>query len=292
MTTEVGRSASEGRRPRPSERTAPASPAGSEAAAGLVSVLMPCCGQIEFTRLSVPRVLRCSRSPYEIVFLDVDSLDGTRDYLAGVAAAAPVRVDVVTASLDAGLPEACRDVFARARGEFLVLLSNDTLVTEGWLEHLVTLATLHPDIGLVGPVSNYAPPLQLVEKSPCRIPVKKDLRSLAGTAPAASSLELEAVDRYAREWQEQNRTRWIEVEQLAGFCLLLKREVLQTTGLFDARPAGLEFFDAQALSLRARQCGYRLACCRDVFVYHFGSRIAAPRQAAAGDPPPGPPGKL
>jgi hypothetical protein len=62
---------------------------------GLVSVLVPCCGQLEYTKLCVPSVLHHRRSPYELIFLDVGSLDGTAEYLAGVKAAAPVRVEIV-----------------------------------------------------------------------------------------------------------------------------------------------------------------------------------------------------
>jgi len=44
---------------------------------GLVSILIPCCGMLEYTKLCVPSVLRCSREPFELIFLDIGSLDGT-----------------------------------------------------------------------------------------------------------------------------------------------------------------------------------------------------------------------
>src|SRR6266567_3033027 len=67
---------------------------GTATPVGLVSVLVACCGQQELTRLCVASLLRHCRPPYELHFLDAGSLDGTADYLAGVAAAAPVRVAV------------------------------------------------------------------------------------------------------------------------------------------------------------------------------------------------------
>src|SRR5258707_14675875 len=60
---------------------------------GLVSVLLPCCGQLEYTKLCVPSLLRHSRKPFELIFLDIGSLDGTAEYLAGVPAAPAVRVE-------------------------------------------------------------------------------------------------------------------------------------------------------------------------------------------------------
>src|ERR1051325_8666501 len=53
----------------------------------LVSILVPCCGMLEYTKLCVPSILRNSRAPIELIFLDIGSLDGTADYLAGIKAA-------------------------------------------------------------------------------------------------------------------------------------------------------------------------------------------------------------
>ena len=76
-----------------------------------------------------------------------------------------------------------------AHGEYLVLLNNDAVVTDGWLDQLIALANMKTDqttahteiteektgegerrrdgraekIGLVGSMSDYAAPPQLVE---------------------------------------------------------------------------------------------------------------------------------
>src|SRR5260370_933234 len=111
---------------------------------GLVSILIPCCGQLEYTKLCVPSVLRHSRKPYEIVFLDIGSLDGTREFIAGIAAAAQVRVESVRTPTDAGIADAVAEAVKLARGEFLVLLNNDAVVTDGWLPQMVGHAHLPP----------------------------------------------------------------------------------------------------------------------------------------------------
>jgi hypothetical protein len=51
---------------------------------GLVSIVMPCVGMLEYTRLCVPNVLAHTRDPFELIFLDIGSLDGTAEYLAGL----------------------------------------------------------------------------------------------------------------------------------------------------------------------------------------------------------------
>src|SRR5712664_1803952 len=112
----------------------------------LVSILIPCCGMIEYTKLCVPSVLRYSREPFELIFIDIGSLDGTTEYLAGIAAAASVRVEVVRTPTDLGIPDAIKEGISRARGEFLVLLNNDTVVSQIWLNQMIALVTKSPEI--------------------------------------------------------------------------------------------------------------------------------------------------
>src|SRR5438309_2525942 len=107
---------------------------------GLVSIIIPCCGMLDYTKLCVPSVLRHSRSPFELIFLDIGSLDGTAEYLAGIRDASAFPVEIVRTPADLGIAEACKDAIGRAHGEYLVLLNNDTVVTEGWLQQLISLA--------------------------------------------------------------------------------------------------------------------------------------------------------
>ena len=67
---------------------------------GLATVIVSCCGQLEYTRLCVPSLLRFTRQPYELLFLDSDSRDGTAEYLEGLAGAAPVPVEVARVPAD------------------------------------------------------------------------------------------------------------------------------------------------------------------------------------------------
>src|SRR5262249_48789652 len=182
-------------------------------------------------------------------------------------AAAPVRVEVVRAATDLGLTEAVREALARARGEYLVLLNNDTLVTEGWLDQLTALAHLAPQLGLVGPMSNCALPDQCVPALPYRLTV----RAASSASGGASPLDVSAVERFARAWRQEQRGKWMEVDRLGGFCLLVKRAVLAALGPLPARE-GLDVFDTDTLCWKARQAGYTLAGCPDLFLHPFGSR--------------------
>ena len=159
---------------------------------GLASIIIPCWNQLEFTRKCVAAPMRQTGGNWELVVVDNGSNDGTGDYLAGVQDASPVPVTLIANATNRGFPAAINQGLEFARGEFLVLLNNDVVVTEGWLGQLVALASVQggtaeggipkSKIGLVGPMSNYAAPPQLVEDVPYR--------------------ELDGMRDFARGWRE------------------------------------------------------------------------------------------
>jgi GT2 family glycosyltransferase/Tfp pilus assembly protein PilF len=223
-------------------------PAGDE----LASILVLCCNEVAYTRMCLESVLEHTRGPYELVIVDNASTDETPAYLEELRARpGPSRVVVIRNESNVGFGAGCNQALAHARGRYLVFLNNDTVVTAGWLEGLLRWALFDwPHVGLVGPVSNYAPPPQLVE------PGYGDLSGL---------------EAFAERRRRQFSDRALEVVRATGFCLLARREVLAQLGGLDER-YGHGFFEDDDLCLRAREAGFKLLVAPDVYVHHFGSR--------------------
>src|SRR5450631_599862 len=94
--------------------------------APLVSILVPCCGMLEYTKLCVPSVLKHSRPPFELIFIDIGSLDGTAEFLAGLQiglAGQGIHVHTERTPTDLGLRDACQRAIKHARGEYVVLVN-------------------------------------------------------------------------------------------------------------------------------------------------------------------------
>ena len=118
-------------------------------------------------------------------------------------------------------------------------------------------------------MSNHAPEGQRVETVPYRLGPRK------GARPGEALLDVQAVTSFAREFHGQHKGKFIEIERLAGFCLLIRREVIDRV-----RPAleewtDLGLFDTDILSVKARKAGFTLGCCRDLYIHHFGTRTFA-----------------
>src|SRR5436189_1873870 len=94
---------------------------------------------------------------------------------------------------------------------------------------------------------------------------------------------VEQVSKPAR-FRADRLGQWMEVERLGGFCLLLKREVLRRVEQDLDRWTDLSLFDTDILSVKARQAGYTLGVCRDLFIQHFGARTFAHGAPAKAEP--------
>ena len=118
----------------------------------------------------------------------------------------------------------------------------------GWI------STQKNRIGLVGPMSNYASPPQLVEGVPYR-----DWKRCTGS-PGGGGTSI------AGSGSRPGSSR--------GSAMLVKRAVYETVGGLDER-FGLGLFDDDDLAVRARRAGFELAVAHDLFIHHFGSRTFA-----------------
>jgi GT2 family glycosyltransferase len=242
-----------------------------------ISVVLVCAGQLEYTRLCVHSLLQHGQAAAEILVIDLASLDGTREFLQGVAIASPLNLRVMRVGDDWTYARAYALGASRAIGEYIALVSNDAIVTRGWLQQLAALADFEAELGMVGAMSNGAPTPQNAgpvsyELKPATIREGIFLEGVYPDAIRASLLELAS---FAGRWREQHRNQWFEVETLATFCCLMKRAVFEKIGgTFPEAPLGIAEVE---LSRSVRSAGYRIACCQDLFIHHSATRTPVRR---------------
>src|SRR4030042_1963565 len=65
---------------------------------------------------------------------------------------------------------------------------------------------------------------------------------------------------------------YMEMPLLNGFCLMIRRKLLDEIGLFDEENFGQGYGEEDDLVLRARKQGWKMALADDVYIYHAQSK--------------------
>ena len=112
-----------------------------------VSIIIPVHNKFNLTHDCVASIVSSrTRASYEIIIVDDGSSDET--LLASLIFAGGCKV--VRTPKNLGFVGACNTGAASARGEFVVFLNNDTIVSDGWLDPLVDTLDRDPEIGIAG----------------------------------------------------------------------------------------------------------------------------------------------
>lgn len=209
------------------------------------SIVILTHNQLDKTKLCIDSIRAYTRpDSYELIVVDNASTDGTVHWLEQ-------QTDIIKIynKENLGFPAGCNQGMRIATGDNILLLNNDVIVTENWLDNLIACLYSANDIGAVGPITNRCAYYQ--------------------TVPVSYST-LDEMQQFAAQFNKSNPELWEERLKLIGYAFLLKREVYEQVGELDEifSPGNFEDDD---YSFRIRQVGYKLMLCKDTFIHHFGS---------------------
>ena len=137
----------------------------------------------------------------------------------------------------------------------VILLNSDTIVTKNWVEKIVECAYSDRAIGTVTPLSNNA--------TLCSVPNFCEENSL----PEGMN-----IDQVAAIVEDCSLKKYPRITVAHGFCMFIKREVINTIGNFDAETFGRGYGEENDFCNRAEQMGYIHVMCDDTYIYHSGTK--------------------
>lgn len=203
-----------------------------------VSIVMATHNGLEHTAKCLQSVFEHTKD-FELIVVDNGSTDGTVGYLKELME----KMGDVKAIFNDGnrsFAEANNQGIREAGGDYVCLLNNDTVVTPEWMERMILHLKNIPlgNVGIVGPVSSMSNGKQMVG----------------------------AQD--PQRWFEEHKGHWVHVGVIYGWCMLIKREVIDAIGLLDERFTNS--YEDNDLCLRAQLAGYKLAIAYDTYIHHLG----------------------
>lgn len=137
----------------------------------------------------------------------------------------------------------------------VILLNSDTEVTKGWLQKMQACAYSKPAVATVTPLSNNA-----------------TLASVPFFLKENNLPNHFSIDQYAALIEKFSLHIYPEIPTANGFCMYIKREAIQTVGLFDEQTFGKGYGEENDFAYRCLECGYRHLLCDDTFIYHKGTQ--------------------
>lgn len=187
---------------------------------------------------------------FEIIIVDHGSIDGSVEY---VKKNYP-KIKILEKKKNLGFALGNNVGVKEARGEYVLLLNNDTVAKPDFLDHLVA-AIKDENVGVVQPKI-------IFEDS-------KKLQS-AGTYLTNSGFLYHLG--YDKNPEDKKYQKSYEIFSANGSCMLIKREVIDRVGLFDKD--FFLYFEETDFCWRVWLAGYTVKYIPEAVIYHKGGRTA------------------
>ena len=198
----------------------------------------------------------------QVIVVDNASRDSSVALLRGDPRFAPAHL--ITNSVNVGFGRANNQAVPMARGRYLLLLNTDAFVAPETLETTVAYMDAHPRYGVLG--------VQLISRDgqtqpSCRyFPTPWNV-FLLHTGLGRFFPQVRAVDDLAWDHAAPRECDWVP-----GCYLLIRREVVDTIGLFD--PRYFLYCEEVDLCRRVKQAGWGVVFFNGTRVVHLGGESA------------------
>ncbi len=212
----------------------------------MVSIVVPVHNQYRVTMNCLRSILEhTGNTSYEVILADDASSDLTVSIEQRVSGLILVRQQS-----NLGFLGNCNAAVQLAKGEYVLLLNNDTAVTAGWLEQLLNVFMLHADAGVVGPKLLYG---------------DGRLQEAGGIvwSDASGWNYGKLDDPAAPQYNYLRRTDYV-----SGACLLTPKSLWEKIGGFDDRYSPAYYEDTD-YCFAVRDAGYNVYYQPQCEIYHF-----------------------
>jgi GT2 family glycosyltransferase len=230
-----------------------------------VAIIVPIFNSPEVVQRCIISILRWTHGPARLILIDDASPDPAIAALLAGYVGHP-RISVQRNAQNLGYTRTTNGGIERAAGHDIVLLNSDTEVGPRWLARLRLSAYADEAIGTVTAVSDNAGAFSVPElEQACPIPSR-------WTLPMAQRALLQHAGGCLPELPTGN-----------GFCMYVKRGMLERVGVLDAEAFPSGYGEENDLCQRAERAGFRHVIAGDVLVHHERSAsFGDARRAALG----------
>lgn len=198
--------------------------------------------KLEYTRPCIESIFRHTSLPCRLFIIDNGSEEETKVYLKSLQSSPALQIRVILNKENLGFVEGMNQGMKLSQAPYVCLLNNDTLVTSQWLELCLAAFKRDPTVGIVNPHS-----------------------STFGVWPKKNQTVEEVAQALVVQYQSNPVT---EIGTCVGFCMFIKREVIQKIGYLEETLHKF-FFEDTDFCKRAKKVGYVCVVANQAYVFHY-----------------------
>ncbi|MDJ0618990.1 MAG: methyltransferase domain-containing protein [Calothrix sp. MO_192.B10] len=195
---------------------------------------------------------------FSLILVDDGSNEETSMYLQSFANSHSAKL--IRNEVARGYTLAANQGLIESQADYVILLNSDTIVTPNWINRIIACGESDQQIGMIGPLSNTASWQSIPE-----------IFHQGDWAENHLSEGVTVTD-MGKMVAEYSPRLYPKMPFLNGFCLAIKRRLIEDIGYFDEANFGGGYGEENDYCLRARKAGWKLAIADNTYVYHSQSR--------------------
>ena len=187
----------------------------------------------------------------QVIVLDNNSTDKSKDIIKNFK-----KAEFIESDKNLGFAEGNNVASGKAKGEYVLLLNNDTIVTKNFLKDLVAILKKDKDIGIVQPKILYKRNSSYKDST---------INSIGAFFTSTGFLYYPG---YGKKSDLPMYNKENEIFSAYGACMLIRKKLIDKIGLFDSD--FFLYFEETDFCLRAHLAGYKVIYTPGSLIYHKG----------------------
>lgn len=221
-----------------------------------VDIIVPIYNAYEYTVECIDTILKYTdMTTHRLILINDKSTDKRLDeYLIDLGQKKYDNIVILENSENIGFVRTVNIGMNYSSENDIVLLNSDTEVTPNWLKKIQEAAYLNKYIATVTPLTNNG--------TICSVP------KFCEDNEIPNNLDVYA---YSKIIERTSLKMYPQIPTAVGFCMYIKRSVINEIGLFDYETFGKGYGEENDFCCRALEKGYHHILCDDTFIFHKGS---------------------
>ncbi len=217
-----------------------------------VSVIVLTYNNLELNKKCLESICERTAYPnYELIVVDNASTDGTVEYLHSIMADKSRNIKVIFNAENLGFAKGNNVGIAEAKGDYIILLNNDTAVSLGWMTSMVKHMENDLNLGMCNPVTN-----SIGNESMIQI--------------RYNSMEEMLKQAYLYTARNMNKQYNPGPDRIPLFATMIRKKVIEDVGLL-GEEYKIGMFEDDDYTERVLEKGYKIAILEDSFVHHVNN---------------------